>query len=132
MSQEPMLDEDVKPKLNLNISYDGSQITVKVKANMKFAKIFEAAEKRFQKEPGAFFFSLSPCVLCSFSVLVPLSPLSFTPFLASFPQASLLLFVLVPLRPFISLSTFSIPLSLLPNHLSFTQAPSNSHMTATG
>ncbi|KAG6917400.1 hypothetical protein DXG01_002669 [Tephrocybe rancida] len=41
MSQEP---EDVKPKLNLNIGYDGNQITVKVKANMKFAKIFAAAE----------------------------------------------------------------------------------------
>ncbi|KAF9467624.1 hypothetical protein BDZ94DRAFT_1155689 [Collybia nuda] len=43
MSQEP---EDVKPKLNLNIGYDGTQITVKVKANMKFAKIFAAAEVR--------------------------------------------------------------------------------------
>ncbi|PPR06303.1 hypothetical protein CVT26_005135 [Gymnopilus dilepis] len=49
MSQEP---EDVKPKLNLNIAFDGTQITVKVKANMKFAKIFEAAEKRFGKDPG--------------------------------------------------------------------------------
>ncbi|TFK38410.1 hypothetical protein BDQ12DRAFT_723260 [Crucibulum laeve] len=42
MSQEP--EGDVKPKLNLSISYDGQAITVKVKANMKFAKIFEAAE----------------------------------------------------------------------------------------
>lgn len=63
MSQEP---EDVKPKLNLNISYDGNresktiscidfhysaatfnsilEITVKVKTNMKFGKIFDAAE----------------------------------------------------------------------------------------
>jgi hypothetical protein len=66
MSQEP---EDVKPKLNLNISFDGQrtslyplstflicvawnadssfvvpEITVKVKTNMKFSKIFEAAE----------------------------------------------------------------------------------------
>lgn len=69
MSQEA---EDVKPKLNLNISYDGQrtslypldptclirvawntdssfviiEITVKVKTNMKFSKIFEAAEVR--------------------------------------------------------------------------------------
>jgi len=68
MSQEP---EDVKPKLNLNISFDGQrtslyptrfnvldprrvadssfvvpEITVKVKTNMKFSKIFEAAEVR--------------------------------------------------------------------------------------
>jgi hypothetical protein len=63
MSQEEA--EDVKPKLNLNIAYDGTRegffrlftfgyslkeivndldITVKVKTNMKFAKIFEAAE----------------------------------------------------------------------------------------
>ncbi|KAF8952256.1 hypothetical protein BDZ97DRAFT_1613042, partial [Flammula alnicola] len=50
--------EDVKPKLNLNISYDGAQITVKVKTNMKFAKIFEAAEvQRFGKESGTFKFT---------------------------------------------------------------------------
>ncbi|KAF9476139.1 hypothetical protein BDN70DRAFT_188524 [Pholiota conissans] len=54
MSQEP---EDVKPKLNLNISYDGAQITVKVKTNMKFGKIFEAAEKKFGKESGTFKFT---------------------------------------------------------------------------
>ncbi|KAJ7152946.1 ubiquitin-related domain-containing protein [Mycena filopes] len=53
MSQEP---EDVKPKLNLNISYEGNQITVKVKANTKFAKIFQAAEQRFGKESGTFKF----------------------------------------------------------------------------
>ena len=66
MSQEP---EDIKPKLNLNIAFDGQrtllyplstslicvawntdssfvvpEITVKVKTNMKFSKIFEAAE----------------------------------------------------------------------------------------
>ncbi|KAF8981941.1 hypothetical protein BDQ17DRAFT_1379275, partial [Cyathus striatus] len=41
MSQEP---EDVKPKLNL------------VKSNMKFSKIFQAAEKRFGKESGTFKF----------------------------------------------------------------------------
>ncbi|KAF7328871.1 Ubiquitin-like protein SMT3 [Mycena venus] len=49
MSQEP---EDVKPKLNLNITYEGNQITVKVKANTKFAKIFTAAEQRFGKDAG--------------------------------------------------------------------------------
>ncbi|KAF8906973.1 hypothetical protein CPB84DRAFT_1844102 [Gymnopilus junonius] len=52
MSQEP---EDVKPKLNLNIAFDGQQITVKVKVNMKFAKIFEAAEKRFGKDSAMTF-----------------------------------------------------------------------------
>ncbi|EFI26577.1 hypothetical protein CC1G_15791 [Coprinopsis cinerea okayama7 len=54
MSQEP--EEDVKPKLNLNISYEGSTITVKVKSNMRFAKIFEVVEKKFGKEPGTFKF----------------------------------------------------------------------------
>ncbi|KAJ7021449.1 ubiquitin-related domain-containing protein [Mycena alexandri] len=53
MSQEP---EDVKPKLNLNLVYDKENITVKVKANTKFAKIFQAAEQRFGKEPGTFKF----------------------------------------------------------------------------
>lgn len=60
MSQEP---EDVKPKLNLNIQHEGNRAlqelspflqanciiarvdcTVKVKPNMAFKKIFEAAE----------------------------------------------------------------------------------------
>ncbi|KAF8057606.1 hypothetical protein FPV67DRAFT_237919 [Lyophyllum atratum] len=54
MSQEA---EDVKPKLNLSINYEQTQITVKVKANMKFAKIFTAAETRFEKEPGTFKFT---------------------------------------------------------------------------
>jgi len=49
--------EDVKPKLNLIINYEGTQITVKVKAVMSFKKIFEAAEKRFGKEPGTFKFT---------------------------------------------------------------------------
>ncbi|KAF9005118.1 hypothetical protein BDQ17DRAFT_1424268 [Cyathus striatus] len=53
MSQEP---EDVKPKLNLVIGYEGTTITVKVKSNMKFSKIFQAAEKRFGKESGTFKF----------------------------------------------------------------------------
>ncbi|KAG8215700.1 hypothetical protein J3R82DRAFT_7579 [Butyriboletus roseoflavus] len=51
MSQEPDA-EDVKPKLNLIINYEGQHITVKVKQNMPFRKIFEAAEKRFGKESG--------------------------------------------------------------------------------
>ncbi|KAH9961937.1 ubiquitin-related domain-containing protein [Russula dissimulans] len=45
--------EDSKPKLNLIISHSGTQVTVKVKANMQFKKIFEVAEKRFGKEPGS-------------------------------------------------------------------------------
>jgi len=49
--------EDVKPKLNLNVLFEGNQITVKVKATMRFAKIFEAAEKRFGKEPGTLRFT---------------------------------------------------------------------------
>ncbi|KAG1869302.1 ubiquitin-related domain-containing protein [Suillus tomentosus] len=48
--------EDVKPKLSLVINYEGTQITVKVKHNMSFKKIFDAAEKRFGKEPGTFKF----------------------------------------------------------------------------
>ncbi|KAI0260367.1 ubiquitin-related domain-containing protein [Gloeopeniophorella convolvens] len=51
-----MAEEDSKPKLNLTINYEGKQITVKVKANMQFKKIFEVAEKRFGKEPGTFKF----------------------------------------------------------------------------
>ncbi|KAF5320080.1 hypothetical protein D9611_010280 [Ephemerocybe angulata] len=54
MSQEP--EGDVKPKLNLNIGYEGQNVTVKVKANMKFQKIFEVVEKRFQKDSGTFKF----------------------------------------------------------------------------
>lgn len=50
MSGEP---EDSKPKLNLVVSHSGTQITVKVKANMQFKKIFEVAEKRFGKDPGS-------------------------------------------------------------------------------
>ncbi|PFH48527.1 hypothetical protein AMATHDRAFT_149669 [Amanita thiersii Skay4041] len=48
---------DVKPKLNLIINYEGSQITVKVKSSMKFQKIFNAAEQRFNKQGGTFRFS---------------------------------------------------------------------------
>ncbi|KAG1734925.1 uncharacterized protein EDB91DRAFT_1146023 [Suillus paluster] len=49
--------EDVKPKLSLVINYEGTQITVKVKHNMPFQKIFDAAEKRFGKEAGTFKFT---------------------------------------------------------------------------
>jgi hypothetical protein len=45
-------EEDVKPKMNLTINYEEQKITVKVKPNTKFEKIFEAAEKRFGKTPG--------------------------------------------------------------------------------
>ncbi|KAE9394970.1 hypothetical protein BT96DRAFT_826986 [Gymnopus androsaceus JB14] len=54
MSQEP---EDVKPKLNLNIMHEGNHCTVKVKPNMQFRKIFEAAEKKFNKQSGALKFT---------------------------------------------------------------------------
>jgi len=49
--------EDVKPKLNLNVVFEGNQITVKVKATMRLSKIFEAAEKRFGKDLGALRFT---------------------------------------------------------------------------
>ncbi|KIO00930.1 hypothetical protein M404DRAFT_745245 [Pisolithus tinctorius Marx 270] len=52
--------DDVKPKLDLVLNYEGTRqradITVKVKQNMPFQKIFDAAEKRFGKEPGTFKF----------------------------------------------------------------------------
>ncbi|KAF9445238.1 ubiquitin-like protein [Macrolepiota fuliginosa MF-IS2] len=54
MSQEP---EDVKPKLNLMIAFEGTSITVKVRPTMTFAKIFQAAEKKFEKDPGSFKFT---------------------------------------------------------------------------
>jgi len=44
--------EDVKPKLNVVIDYEGQTCTVKVKPVTPFAKVFSAAEKRFNKEPG--------------------------------------------------------------------------------
>ncbi|KAJ8689172.1 hypothetical protein PTI98_013223 [Pleurotus ostreatus] len=49
--------EDVKPKLNIQVVHGGVQITIKVKANTPFKKIFEAAEKRFSKDPGTFKFT---------------------------------------------------------------------------
>ncbi|KAI3598050.1 ubiquitin-like protein [Moniliophthora roreri] len=48
MSAEP----DEKPKLNLTLTHEGTSIQVKVKATMTFKKIFDAAEKKFGKDPG--------------------------------------------------------------------------------
>ncbi|KAI0315485.1 ubiquitin-related domain-containing protein [Amylostereum chailletii] len=48
--------EETKPKLNITINYEGNPITVKVKANMQFKKIFEVAEQKFGKESGTFKF----------------------------------------------------------------------------
>ncbi|KAJ3730645.1 ubiquitin-related domain-containing protein [Lentinula raphanica] len=53
MSQEP----DVKPKLNLQIQFEGNHVTVKVKADMQFAKIFKAAETKFNKTAGTLKFT---------------------------------------------------------------------------
>ncbi|EPS96946.1 hypothetical protein FOMPIDRAFT_1052801 [Fomitopsis schrenkii] len=44
--------EDIKPKLNVNIEYEGQICTMKLKSVTPFAKVFQAAEKRFNKEPG--------------------------------------------------------------------------------
>ncbi|KAL9708905.1 hypothetical protein Ac2012v2_007835 [Leucoagaricus gongylophorus] len=49
--------EDVKPKLNLAIVFGGVSITVKVRPEMTFGKIFQAALKRFEKEPGTLRFT---------------------------------------------------------------------------
>ncbi|KAJ3787932.1 ubiquitin-related domain-containing protein [Lentinula aff. detonsa] len=54
MSQDPT---DVKPKLNLQIQFEGIQVTVKVKADMLFKKIFKAAADKFNKEPGTLKFT---------------------------------------------------------------------------
>ncbi|KAI0795853.1 ubiquitin-like protein [Abortiporus biennis] len=51
--------EDVKPKLNISVDFEGTICTVKVKPTTPFKKIFEAAEKRFQKEPGTFKFTFA-------------------------------------------------------------------------
>ncbi|GBE85867.1 Ubiquitin-like protein [Sparassis crispa] len=48
--------EDVKPKINLVVEFEGQTCTIKVKSGMAFKKVFEAAEKRFGKEPGTFKF----------------------------------------------------------------------------
>ncbi|KZT01946.1 ubiquitin-like protein [Laetiporus sulphureus 93-53] len=44
--------EDLKPKINITINFDGQVCTVKVKPGMPFKKIFDAAESRFNREPG--------------------------------------------------------------------------------
>lgn len=44
--------EDVKPKIDLTINYEGQTCTVKVKASTPLKKVFEAAEKRFGRESG--------------------------------------------------------------------------------
>ncbi|KAF9267150.1 hypothetical protein L218DRAFT_1074455 [Marasmius fiardii PR-910] len=53
MSAEP----EEKPKLNLHINHEGQTIQVKVKATMAFKKVFEAAEKKFGKDPGTLKFT---------------------------------------------------------------------------
>jgi len=46
--------EDVKPKIELTINYDaqGQTCTVKVKPTTPLKKVFDAAEKRFGRDPG--------------------------------------------------------------------------------
>jgi len=48
--------EDVKPKIDLTINYEGQTCTVKVKPTTPLKKVFEAAEKRFGRDPGTFKF----------------------------------------------------------------------------
>ncbi|KIP01455.1 hypothetical protein PHLGIDRAFT_96990 [Phlebiopsis gigantea 11061_1 CR5-6] len=45
---------DVKPKLTVQVQFDGQTCTVKVKPTTLFKKIFEAAETRFGQPAGAF------------------------------------------------------------------------------
>ncbi|SJL11500.1 uncharacterized protein ARMOST_14904 [Armillaria ostoyae] len=53
MSQEP---EDVKPKININIQTDdGTKITVLVRRDTKFSKVFQAAEKNSGKSQARTF-----------------------------------------------------------------------------
>nr|VWO94953.1 Ubiquitin-like protein SMT3 [Ganoderma boninense] len=51
--------EDVKPKINLVVDFEGQTCTVKVKPGTPFKKLFEASEKRFGKDPGTFKFTFS-------------------------------------------------------------------------
>ncbi|KAI1782593.1 ubiquitin-like protein [Ganoderma leucocontextum] len=55
----PEQQEDVKPKINLVVDFEGQTCTVKVKPGTPFKKLFEAAEKRFSKDPGTFKFTSS-------------------------------------------------------------------------
>ncbi|TBU38317.1 ubiquitin-related domain-containing protein [Dichomitus squalens] len=57
--QQDQPQEDVKPKINLVVDFEGQTCTVKVKTLTPFKKLFEAAEKRFGKEPGTFKFTFS-------------------------------------------------------------------------
>ncbi|PCH34819.1 ubiquitin-like protein [Wolfiporia cocos MD-104 SS10] len=50
-------EEDVKPKLNIIVDFEGQTCTIKVKPMTAFRKVFEATEKRFGKEPGTFKFT---------------------------------------------------------------------------
>ncbi|OJT10620.1 hypothetical protein TRAPUB_12868 [Trametes pubescens] len=43
---EEQQQEDVKPKINLVVDFEGQTCTVKVKPGMPFKKLFEAAEVR--------------------------------------------------------------------------------------
>jgi len=45
--------EDVKPKLNLTIVYGEASVRLQAKANTPFKRIFEAAYKRFNLQPGS-------------------------------------------------------------------------------
>jgi len=49
--------DEVKHKINVVVNFEGQTCTVKVKPSMPFQKIFDAASKRFQKEPGTFKFT---------------------------------------------------------------------------
>jgi len=49
--------EDVKPKIDLTINYEGQTCTVKVKTTTPLKKVFEAAEKRFGINAGTFKFT---------------------------------------------------------------------------
>jgi len=52
-----MADEgEEKPKIDLTINYEGQTCTVKVKPTTPLKKVFDAAEKRFGREPGTFKF----------------------------------------------------------------------------
>jgi len=50
--------EDVKPKLNVVVNFEGQNTTVKVRVNTEFKKIFDAVEKKFAVQGGSlrFFF----------------------------------------------------------------------------
>ncbi|EPQ53088.1 ubiquitin-like protein [Gloeophyllum trabeum ATCC 11539] len=39
--------EDVKPKINVVVNFEGTNTTVKLKVNTTFKKVFDAVEKKF-------------------------------------------------------------------------------------